>query len=167
MNLWSGSVKWTVRRSRCAKKRIGLPNTNDDFININNGGDPGWPWLNSLTEQHHSTKYVRPVLARWTKMHYKHCKPMSLTSSLGEDGHFFLSRLRFTKFPVCSFRVVAWLKSSFALTWDSITPWKSVTGNKCCLYVTINRKMPSGTLFPSLSHTLNSVVWLCTCSSFK
>lgn len=158
MNPVNDPVRWNEPSEGAdAQKRIELPNTNDDLININNGGDPGWPWINSFTEQHHSTKYARLVLPRWTKMHYKHCKPMSHTSSLGGEAGHFLSRLRFTKFPVWSFRVVAWLKSRFAFTWDSITPWKSVTGNKCCLYVTINRKMPSGT-FPSLSHTLNSVV---------
>ena len=37
-----------------------------------------------------------------------------LTSSLGETGHFFFSRLLLTKFPVCSLRVLAWFSNIFA-----------------------------------------------------
>lgn len=44
-----------------------------------------------------------------------HCACACLTSSLGEDGHFFFRRLRFTKFPVWSLRVLAWFNSVFAL----------------------------------------------------
>lgn len=37
-----------------------------------------------------------------------------ITSSLGEAGHFFFSRLRLTKFPVWSLRVFAWFIIIFA-----------------------------------------------------
>lgn len=37
-----------------------------------------------------------------------------LTSSLGDDGHFFFKRLRFTRLPVWSLRVLAWSNITFA-----------------------------------------------------
>lgn len=47
----------------------------------------------------------------------------ALTSSLVEDGHFFFRRLRLTKFPVWSLRVLAWLNNNFAsvlMFWGSM-----------------------------------------------